>query len=105
MMGWDSSYGPSMMAGWGLGWLIFLFFGLLILIGVVLLIVWAVRSGSRGPEHGGPVAHGYPPHAPVAGGGYSFRDEASEIARRRLAEGQITPDQYNEIMACLSRQS
>ncbi len=88
--GFSSGYG---MAGGGwLGGLLMMFFGLLILIGLVLLVVWAVRaasghghSASGGPGTSGPVGH----------------DEAIAIAKRRLANGEITAEQYAEIVRAL----
>ena len=47
MGGFGGGYGTGMMGG-GLGAIIWLLFGLLILAGIVLLIVWAVRSSSQG---------------------------------------------------------
>lgn len=80
--------------GWGLaggGWLLLLF-GLLILIGLALLVIWAVRAFS-GHERTGA---GAPPSSQV-----SPHDEAIAIAKRRLAAGEITPEQYQEIMKAL----
>ena len=85
-------YGPgygygcygNMMGGFG-GWL-FLLFGLLVLAGIVLLVVWAVRSmGGSGQHH---------PAAPPV-------DDACAIARARLAKGEITKEQYEEICRAL----
>jgi uncharacterized membrane protein len=99
MMGYGPSYGHaygygSMMDG-GLfgGVLIFLFFGMLVL-GVVLLVMWAVRA-SDGHGHGGKGIATTPP--PAAAG----HDEAVAIAKRRLASGEITTEQYGEIMRTL----
>lgn len=44
--------------------------------GVVVLVVWAVRGFSRGPNMG--------------------RDGALEILRRRLASGEITQAEYEQ---------
>jgi uncharacterized membrane protein len=72
------------------GGLLMPLFGLLCIIGVVLLVVWAVRtsSGHRG------MTGMTPPQAPG-------HDEAVAIAKRRLASGEITAEQYGEIMRTL----
>jgi uncharacterized membrane protein len=94
MRGWDYGYG-GMMNGWGWGgWLAMLFFGLLVLIGLILLVVWAVRTASGGNTHAGPQQ----PNMPTRSDGH---DEAVALAKRRLASGEITPDEYGEIMTRL----
>ena len=68
------------------------FFGLLVLAGLVLLVVWAVRAAS---------GHG---HATPGGSGMSGsvgHDEALAIAKKRLASGEITAEQYRDIMQAL----
>ena len=37
-------YGNNMMGGGWFGWLLMVFFGLLVLVGVVLLVIWVARS-------------------------------------------------------------
>ncbi len=76
--------GGTMMGGFG-GWL-FLLFGALVLAGIVLLIVWAVRS-MGGTGHGAPMA----PRV----------DEACAIAKVRYAKGEITKEQYEEMCRTL----
>lgn len=94
MMGWGYG-GPGMMGGYGggsvLGGLLMLFFWLIFVIGAILLVVWFVRSGTahRMTSGGGNV-----PGAPA-------RDDALDIARRRLASGEITPEQYEAIRKTL----
>ncbi len=92
MDGYDRGfgYGYDMMGG-GLGWIAMLFFVLLVLVGVVLLVVWAVRS-STGSGHSTTGA------APPASTGH---DEAVAITKKRLATGEITSEQYEEIMRTL----
>jgi len=84
-------YGYDMMGGW-LGGLLMLFFGLLVLAGIVLLVVWAIRAATG--------------HAPSATGpahpGAAGQDEAIAIAKRRFATGEITKEQYDEIMRALT---
>lgn len=86
MYGQGYGYGTygNMMGGFG-GWL-FALFGLVMLAGIVLLVVWAVRSmGGSGRQH---------PTAPPA-------DEACTIAKVRYAKGEITKEQYEEICKAL----
>ena len=90
MMGGYRGFGYGMMDGGG--WWILLF-GLLVLAGLVLLVIWAVRALSGHEKTG----TGAPP-APPAGS----HDEAIAIAKRRLASGEITPEQYQEIMKTLT---
>ena len=88
MMGYGYGYGPyGMMGGWG--WLVSLFFGLIVLVGIVLLVIWAVRAMSGQSHH--PMS---PPPGPKS-------DEACEIARVRYAKGEITKEQYDEICKTL----
>jgi uncharacterized membrane protein len=81
-------YGYGMMGGaWG--GLLMLFFSVLVIAGITLLVIWAVRAAT---VTGG--AGSMPP--PSAG-----PDEAVAIARKRLASGEITREQYDEIVAAL----
>ncbi len=96
-------YGPMASGGsWFIAGLV-LCFWFLIIVGIVLLVVWAVRASS-GHGHGhaggrqqGPAGTVTQPDAmqqPPAEG----QDEAVAIARKRLASGEISPEQYAEIM-------
>jgi len=89
-----NAYGPGMgygmMGGW-LGWLVMLFFGLLVFAGVVLLVIWTVRA-SLGTDAS---AATQVPRVTLG------HDEAVAIARKRLASGEITKEQYDEIMHAL----
>jgi uncharacterized membrane protein len=96
-------YGPMASGGsWFIAGLV-LCFWFLIIVGIVLLVVWAVRASS-GHGHGhaasqqrGPAGVTTPSDVlqrPAADG----QDEAVAIARRRLASGEITAEQYAEIM-------
>jgi putative membrane protein len=93
MRGYGFNYGtPYGMMGGG-GWvvgLLMLGFFLLVLVGVILLVVWAVRSAS-GHGHAGPTG----PHAMTG------HEEALAIAKKRLASGEITPEQFEEIRKTL----
>jgi len=92
MRGYGFYDGYGMMGGGWFGLAVMLLLWLVLVGGVVLLIVWAVRAtqhhgsagptGSPGPTHGGAPGH----------------DEAVAVARRRYAAGEITKDQFDEIM-------
>lgn len=82
--------GYDMMGGGWVGGALFLLFGTLVVVGVVLLVIWAVRASSGHTGSGG--------QAPPAGPAH---DEAVAVARRRLASGEINRDQYEEIMRAL----
>jgi len=88
--GFDYGYGNMLGGGW-LGLLLMLLFGALVLVGIVLLVVWAVRS-SAGHAHSAPPAGRAPATA---------HDEAVAIAKRRYASGEITKDQFDEMMRSL----
>jgi putative membrane protein len=97
MMGYGNGYGGggygggyNNMMGGGFGGLLILLFGLLFIVGVVLLVLWAVRA-----SHGhGQSKQGTATSNPGAVG----HDEAVAVAKKRLASGEITPEQYAEIM-------
>ena len=83
-------YGGMLGGGW-LGLLLMLLFGALCIAGVVLLVLWFVRSsGGHGGASGGATPSGPAGH-----------DEAVAIAKRRLASGEINKEQYDEIMRAL----
>lgn len=77
--GGNVGYGTNL---WSIGFTVL--FGLLIVAGIILLIIWAVRR-SGGSSAG---------QAPTT-------DAALETARRRLASGEITKEQYEEILRTL----
>lgn len=90
--GQNSGYGYGNMMGggwWGLFWMAFL--AALVIAGIVVLVLWILRSSG----HGHAAAPGGP--APMPG-----HDEAIAIAKRRLANSEITKDQYDEIMRTLN---
>ena len=92
MFGYNQGLGYGNMLGGGwLGLLMMFFFGALVIAGIVLLVMWAVRSSSG---HGRPAAMGGSAAAPG-------HDEAVAIAKRRLASGEITKDQYDELIRSL----
>lgn len=83
MYGNPGGYGP-MAGGWGE--LLFLGFGLIFLVGLVLLVIWIVRSMN----------------APGRGPGEKPGDDACAIARTRYARGEITKEQYEEMCRVLA---
>lgn len=112
--GWDS----GMMGSSWVAPLFTAFFGALIVAGLIVLIVWAIRAATG---HGG---HRMATHGGYGGdhGGWSDRDreressgfdflgpqsgradDAVEIARRRFAAGEITREQYDELLSGLKR--
>lgn len=86
-----------MMHGWyggGMGWIGMIFgglFSLALLVGLILFIIWAIRRMSKGS---GPA-----PAAPAAQG----QNAAKEILQARYARGEITREQYQEILADLDK--
>ncbi|MBN2464686.1 SHOCT domain-containing protein [candidate division WOR-3 bacterium] len=72
--GWTAGFGGIGMMGFGL------IFWLLLIGGIVVLVVWAVRTSSgRGAGVSG--------HEP----------DALEIARRRYARGDISKEQFEQL--------
>jgi uncharacterized membrane protein len=93
MMG-NGNYGYGGGAGWlGFGFGTMMLFGAIVLVGIVMLVVWAVRRPSG---HVGAAAGTIPPS------GGAGHDEAVAIAKRRLATGEIDKDQYDAIMKAMS---
>jgi uncharacterized membrane protein len=93
MMGYRGyGYYGNMMGGGWFGGLLMLFFSALVVAGFVILVLWAVWASSGGHTVAGGV-----PRQPGAAG----HDEAVSIAKRRLASGEITKEQYDEIMRTL----
>jgi len=93
MRGYGYSYGPAMMGGYS-PWsdLLILLFWLFILVGVVILIVWAIQQTAR---------HGTASIPPVGNLPVPPQDEAMAVARKRLAAGEITCEQFDEIRKAL----
>ncbi|MRX43816.1 SHOCT domain-containing protein [Agromyces kandeliae] len=85
-MMWDYGFG-----GWWM-WLPGLLFGALVIGGIVVLIVLLVRAAGSG---GSASAGG----AGVAAG--SHPDRAKQILEERLARGEITPNEFRDVMATL----
>ncbi len=84
-------YGYGMMGGSWVGGLALFLFGLVVLVGIVLIVVWAIRTASgHGQTGAGPASPGAAAH-----------DEAMAVARRRFASGEITKEQFDQIMSGL----
>jgi uncharacterized membrane protein len=88
--GYGYGYG-NMMGGSWFGGLLMLLFALLVLAGFVLLVLLAIRASSGHHTAGRPEMH------PAEAGHH----EAVAIAKKRLASGEITREQYDEIMRAL----
>lgn len=92
MYGRGYIYPGEMMGGWA-GPFMMMVFAVLLLVGIALLVMWVMRmSGGTGGAGGSdrPV----PPVRPT-------HDEAIAIARRRFAAGEITKEQFEELMRAL----
>ncbi len=79
--GGSVGYGTSF---WSMG--LMLLFGLLVVVGIVLLVIWAARS-TRGDSD---TSRTQQPS-----------DSAQETLRRRYANGEITKEQYDEMRRTL----
>ena len=74
----DTNFGH--MGNWGAGWWILMMIGMVVFWGLVILgIVWVVRELSGRHHASGPASS-----APLA------------VLDRRLAEGEISPEDYQE---------
>lgn len=90
-MMWNGTWGTGPM---GIGVVelgLLAFFGSLLLLGIILVVVWLARG--RGNDGGGAAGPGATHHG---------QDPAMRIARERLARGEITKEEFDEIVACLS---
>ena len=87
--GWD---GYGMMSGYGslglVGWIINLVLTVGILIGLVVLVIWAVRRITK--NQGGPLLS--------SGQGGSGLTTAREILQSRYAQGEITREEYQQML-------
>lgn len=91
MCGWLNGFGWGGFGGLGnLGWIgmiVSLVLNLAVVIGIVVLVVWAIRRFS----------------APAAARLTPTGSAAQEILQARYARGEITREQYQEMLADLSR--
>jgi len=71
--------------GWDMGWM--WLFGLLALVGIVLLVLLAVRAFGGGVSGGG---------TPNLGAPSTGKSRARQILDERFAKGELTAEQYRE---------
>jgi len=92
-------YGPDM--GWMWLW------GVLMLVGIALLVLVAVRlfAGGRGGFQSGGFNHpGQPGPGGPGFGGAGGRSRARQILDERFAKGELTADQYREQVRVLGEE-
>lgn len=79
-------YDDHMDSGWGWG-----MFALMVIAvaAIVVLVIWLVRSTSISIAHSGRTPEGAPTETPM------------QILDRRLAQGEIAPEEYKERAAIL----
>ncbi|WP_193596913.1 SHOCT domain-containing protein [Microbacterium sp. YJN-G] len=87
-MMWDYGYSRWM-------WIPGLLLTILIIAGIVLLIILLVRSTGSSGRVGGGGGAGF---GGAVGGG---TDEARRILETRLARGEITPQEFRDLLAAL----
>ncbi len=80
-----TDYGDHMDGGWGWAMAAMM---IVAVVAIVALVVWLVRTTSATHAH---------PH------GGSGSDTAMQLLDRRLAQGEITPDEYHERAAILGK--
>lgn len=68
-----------MMYGYGIGMYVVGFFGIAIMIGMILLIVWVIKYG------------------PNSGSGTEKKDQPIAILKKRLAQGEINEEEYDRL--------
>ena len=91
-MGMMGGFGSSFGSYGLIGGLIGLIFNLVILVGIVLLVIWAVRQFARGnvnASYGDTIAT--PPH-----------QSAQDILAERYARGELGRDEYQTMLKDLS---
>lgn len=82
--------------GMGLGWIWVILFVLMVLGAIAALVVLLVKATSSGPSSA-PPAQGHGTGAPPS--------SARDIAEERLARGELTPEQFREIVRALEEGS
>jgi len=94
--GFGGGFGGGAMLGGGL---LMLLLWVIIVVGAVMLVVMLVRRSSM---HG--MMHHMHDQGPAGGTtpGAPTHDEAVAIARKRFASGEITKEQFDEMMAKLA---
>ena len=106
MRGYGYGPGSAMMGYSPWAGLFVVMFWLLFLVAVGILIVWAIRQSSHRHPHQmmPPMDLTTPPAAPHQQPPWAAppqHDEAMAIARKRLAAGEITTQQFEEIRKAL----
>ena len=97
--------------GFGMMWL----WGLLLLVGIAVLVLLAVRLFTGGTSRGGPGQsggsgpYGAPPYGPpgTPPGGTGFpggKSQARLILDERFARGELTAEQYRETLKVLGEE-
>ena len=101
MRGYGYGPGPAMMgySPWA-GMFVFVFW-LLILVAIGILIVWAIRQSRHPHMHNVTPPTGVMSPQPPMAAPPQQHDEAMAIARKRLAAGEITTEQFEEIRKTL----
>jgi uncharacterized membrane protein len=89
MLFFQRGMGLGMMGGYQIGWLVMVFFVVVVAAGIIALIV------------GGTHASGHFEQSVPAPPGTAGHEEAVAIAKRRFASGEITSEQYEEIIRTL----
>lgn len=89
-----NGFGSSSGAGlFGYGWMVFAMgFGLILVLGVVLWLVWSQRTAT---------AHGTTPLPTLFTPAAATPDTAEQIARERFARGEIDRDEYDRVLGAL----
>lgn len=102
MQGIQYGHGAIERGGGPIGGIFMFMVGLALIAGIVLLVVWVVRSLSHPHQPvtavAGQQAGAMPQQAVMPAAGH---EEAIAIAKRRFAGGEITKEQYEEIIATL----
>lgn len=92
-----NGYGMGMGIGWA--WM----FGILVIIGIVLLVILAVRyigpGGSGRQDQGGNTGQSHPPQGTRTYG--TGNDHARQILAERYARGEIETSEYEERLRAL----
>jgi uncharacterized membrane protein len=95
---YGGGYGSMMGGGGGFEIFLMALFTLLLIAGVALLIIWLIRaSGTHSTAHNAGTSQASGMHPAEVG-----HHEAVSIAKKRLASGEITKDQYEEIIRALN---
>lgn len=93
-----------MMWGYGadMGWM--WLWGVLMLVGIALLVLVAVRLFAGGGRSGFQPGGYNPPGHPGPGGPWPGRSRARQILDERFAKGELTADEYREQVRVLGEE-